>query len=235
MNHAIVIASVIIYSCGIYLLLRPASVLRIFTLSVFVLFGILSAVISLGLEYAWNRLLGDFILSHHSLVFVESFIGVSLIEETSKWLWLVVVFSRWPNINFYSDGILAACGIAAGFNLIEGNLYAIMETDPVDMVIRSFTAVPVHFLFAIVMGFLYARHRIDGRGYFWFSILIPVVLHGLYDFFILQQYAELLMGISLLVLLGCLMLSIWICRIASKADKLRMAIETQVGSRNEAM
>lgn len=234
MNHAIVIASVIVYSCGIYLLIRSASVLRIFTLSVFVLFGILSALVSLALEYLWNRLLGDFILSHHSLVFVESFIGVSLIEETSKWLWLVIVFSRWPVINFYSDGILAACAIAAGFNLVEGNLYAVMETDSVNMVIRSFTAVPVHFLFAIVMGFLYARHRIDGKGYLWFSILIPIILHGLYDFFILQQYAELLIGMSLFVLIGCLMLSVWICMIAVKADKLRMAIETQVSSRNEA-
>ena len=165
MNHAIVVASVILYSCGIYLLIRSGSLLRIFTLSVFVLFGILSSLISFALEYVWNRLLGDFILSHHSLVFIESFIGVSLIEEASKWLWLIIVFSRWPVINFYSDGILAACGIAAGFNLVEGNLYAFMEADPVNMVLRSFTAVPVHFLIAIVMGFLYARHRIDGRGY----------------------------------------------------------------------
>ena len=90
------------------------------------------------------------------------------------------------------------------------------------MVLRSFMTVSVHFLFGIVMGFLFARYKIEGNRFLWFSLLIPVILHGLYDFFILQPYAELLMGAAILVLVGCLCLSVWIVKIAIKADKLRI-------------
>jgi RsiW-degrading membrane proteinase PrsW (M82 family) len=222
MSYLIAVTSIIIYSLTLFLLLKSVIKRRIVSLMLCVLFGVVSAIVSLGLEYGWNYFLGNFIGSHPSLIFVESFIGVSLIEEGMKWLWLVLVVSRWRFFDYYTDGVLFACGIAAGFNLVEGAIYATIELDALNMVLRSFTAVPVHFLFAIVMGFLFARFKLEGQQYFWFSLLIPVILHGLYDFFILQQYAELLMGAAILVLIGCLCLSIWIIRVAVKADKLRM-------------
>lgn len=225
MNHIIAVGSVLIYSVGIYLLMRSSSGVRLWQLLLCIVLGVFSAIIALGLEYVWNYFLAGFIQSHHSLIFIESFVGVGLIEEISKWIFLVAVVSRWRSFNFYADGILYACGIAAGFNFVESNIYAAIESDPIHMVIRSFTAVPVHFLFAIVMGFLFARYKLEGSGFFWYSLFIPVILHGLYDFFILQPYAELLIGAALLVLIGCLSLSIWICRVAVKADKLRMAIQ----------
>ncbi|HUR31822.1 MAG TPA: PrsW family glutamic-type intramembrane protease [Saprospiraceae bacterium] len=229
MNYIIAIVSVLIYGVIIWWLIksRPKTTLLLPLLCVF--FGILSAMISLGLEFLWNYFLGSFIGSHHSLIFVESFFGVALLEEGSKWIWLVFIISRWKNFNLYTHGILYACGIAAGFNLVEGILYATIETDALNMVLRSFTAVPVHFLFAIVMGFLFARYKIEGNRFFWFSLLIPVILHGLYDFFILQQYADLLTGAALLVLIGCLCLSVWVVNIALKADKLRIIYLDRAG------
>jgi protease PrsW len=225
MNHVIADVSVLIYFVGIYLLMRSTSGVKPLQLIFCVFLGVLSAAAAIGLEYLWNYFLADFIRSHPSLIFIESFIGVSLIEEFSKWILLVLVVSRARSFRFYTVGILYACGIAAGFNFVESNIYATIEEDPIHMIIRSFTAVPVHFLFAIVMGFLYSRYKLEGNGFLWYSLLIPVVLHGLYDFFILQPYADLLIGAALLVLIGCLALSVWICRIAVKADKLRMAIE----------
>ena len=222
MSYLIAALSVIVYSLAIFWLIKSAIRRRVFSLILCVFFGILSAGASIALEYLWNYFFGAFISSHSSLIFIESFIGVSLIEEGTKWLWLVLIISRWHFFDFYTDGILFACGIAAGFNLVEGAIYASIELDPLSMVVRSFTAVPVHFLFAIVMGFLFARYKLEGNQFFWFSLLIPVVLHGLYDFFILQPYADLLMGAAILVLIGCLCLSIWIIRVALKADKLRM-------------
>ncbi len=223
MTYAIAVAPVFLYSFIIYWLVNASTRAGPLSLVICSFFGIFSAVVSLALEYLWSRFMGDFIGSHHSLIFVESFFGVSLIEEGSKWLWLVFIIGSWKSFDLYTDGILYACGIAAGFSMVEGLLYATIETNVPNMLLRSFTAVPAHFLFAIVMGFLFARCRIEGAGFFWFSFLIPVVLHGLYDFFILQQYAELLMGIAMLVLIGCLALSIWVCRTAMRADRMRMA------------
>ena len=226
MTYAIVLASVILYSLLVFRFTKAGSRTWGYSLLICVLFGIMAAVASVFLEYVWNYFLGDFISSHHSLIFIESFIGVSLIEEGTKWLCLVFIISRWKNFNFYTDGILYACGIAAGFNLVEGGIYGTLEQNPVSMILRSFTAVPVHFFFAIVMGFLFARFKLEGDRFFWFSLIIPVILHGLYDFFILQQYADLLMGAAILVLLGCLSLSVWVIHIALKADKIKLlAIE----------
>lgn len=222
MSYLIAVTSIIIYSLLLFWLMKLVVKRRVVALLLCVLFGVLSAIVSLALEYGWNYLLGDFISSHPSLIFIESFIGVSLIEESTKWLWLVFVINRWRFFNYYTDGVLFACGIAAGFNLVEGAIYASIELNALHMAVRSVTAVPVHFLFAIVMGFLFARFRLEGKQYLWFSLFIPVILHGLYDFFILQQYAELLMGAAILVLIGCLCLSIWIIHVAIKADKLRL-------------
>lgn len=219
MTHAIAVLAVVLYSLFIYRFIRSQSP-DLKGVLFCILFGIGAGVVAIALEFTWVYFLEDFINAHHSLVFLESFIGVALIEELAKWLWLVLVISRWKKFDTYTDGILYACGIAAGFNLIEGNIYAFIETNPAEMLIRSITAVPAHFFFGIVMGYLFSRHQLDGPGYLWASLFIPTILHGLYDFFILQTYAELLIGAALLVLIGCLSLSIWVCRMALHADRV---------------
>lgn len=230
MNYVVAVLAVVIYSAGIIFLTKPITNLGLHRFLLCVFFGMISAFIALGSEFLWNYFLGDFIISHPSLVFLESFIGVSLIEETAKWLWLVLIISQWKNFRFLTDGIFYTCGIAAGFSLIEGGLYATLN---VNMIMRSITAVPVHFLLAVSMGFLFARYQLGHDRFLWPSWLVPIVLHGLYDFFILQPYAETLIGAALLVLAGSLFLSIWICRIALTADRLKLAIlKTEEERRN---
>ena len=222
MIYGVAIISVLIYSLLIYWLVRSGTKEQLFRLLWCVLMGMGSAGLALGAEYFWNLSLGDFISAHRSLVFIESFVGVGVIEETAKWCWLVFFIYDWRSFDRYSHGILYACGIAAGFNILEGSLYAWTDGDVVNVFIRSFTAVPAHFLFAIIMGFLFARYKLESRRFLGFSIIIPVVLHGLYDFFIFQQYAELLMGGAILVLVGCLSLSVWVCRTALRVDRIRL-------------
>lgn len=222
MIYAIAIGFIFLYSLIVFLSVKSPSVARPQQLGLCVFFGMLSAFFSLGLEFLWNDLLGEFISSHSSLILLESFIGVGLIEELMKWIWLVFVISRWRDFIYYANGIVYASGIAAGFNLVESMIYIQMDNNLFNMVLRGLTAIPVHFLFAIVMGFLFARFKFEGKRFLWVSLLIPTLLHGLYDFFIFQTYAELLMGASILVLAGCLALAIWICRIALKADRWRL-------------
>src|SRR5688500_3776738 len=137
MNHVVAVASVLIYSGVVFLLIRSVSRIRIPLLLLCMVLGVLSAMISIGLEYAWNYYLNIFIRSHYSLVFIESFIWVTLIEEASIWICLVCVIARWQSFNLHADGILCACGIAAGFNMVESKLYASIESNPINMVIRS--------------------------------------------------------------------------------------------------
>lgn len=181
--------------------------------------GVLSAAAGWGLEYGWHLLTRSFIASHPGFVFLESFVGVALIEETMKWIWFPLVIRYWQPWSNYTQGVLFACAIAVGFNIVEGSLYAYTFGDPSYLVIRGLTAVPSHFLFGILMGFLFARYRFEGGRFFWYSLWIPVVMHGVYDFFILQTFSETLMGGALIVLAGCLALSIWIGRTVLRVDE----------------
>ncbi|MEO6132309.1 MAG: PrsW family glutamic-type intramembrane protease [Saprospiraceae bacterium] len=221
MIYLVSFAPVFVYSLLIYWLVSPASDRRHINLFFCVLMGFFSALVALAIEYLWNLFLGDFIASHRSLIFFESFVGVGAIEEAAKWVWLVFIINSWRSFTRYSDGILYACGIAAGFNLVEASLYIITDGTLMSSIIRSFSAVPVHFLFAILMGFFWSRYTLEQPKFFWISLLIPVLLHGLYDFFILQQYTELLIGGAILVFIGSLSLSIWVCRSAMRADRVR--------------
>ena len=214
--------SVFIYGLLIFWLIGSKLKESPFWLLLSFLLGVLSAVIALVAEYVWNFFLGPAISAHHSLIIVESFIGVGAIEETAKWVWLVFLIARWPSFSSYASGILYTCCIAAGFNLVEGVLYALTDGNLMDILVRSLTAVPVHFLFAIIMGFLFARFKFEAYRYLWPSLFVPILLHGLYDFFIFQQYAELLIGAAFLVLAGCFSLSVGVCIIALKADQLRL-------------
>jgi RsiW-degrading membrane proteinase PrsW (M82 family) len=227
MSYVIAIGAVLVYSTVIFFLIRNVAKGRLPDLILSVLFGVVSAVLALGLEFLWNYQLGSINRSHPSLIFIESFFGVSLIEESAKWMWLVFVISRWKKFVFYLDGTLYACGIAAGFNLVEEILYATIDPSPVSMMFRSFTAVPVHFFLGIVMGYLFAKYKFESPQFLWLSLLIPVIIHGVYDFFVLQQYAELLIGVAVLVILGSLALSVWIIRTAKKADRIRIVLSKQ--------
>ncbi len=215
--------SVIIYGLLIYWLVRSTSDVRPIRLIVCVLLGFVAAGMALLLEYLWNQLMGDLINAHRSLIILESFIGVGLIEETAKWMCLVFIINYWGGLNRYTAGILFACGIAVGFNLVEGSLYVFTGEGLLNIVVRGFTAVPVHFLFAVIMGFFFARYKLESSRFLWPSILVPLILHGLYDFFILQQYDQLLLGGALLVFVGCLSLSIWVSLAALSADRLRVS------------
>jgi RsiW-degrading membrane proteinase PrsW (M82 family) len=54
---------------------------------------------------------------------------------------------------------------------------------------RGITAVPAHAIFGIVMGYYLgmARFATSGAGiYLAKSLLVPIMLHGLYDYFLLS-------------------------------------------------
>ncbi len=222
MTFIVPVVAVAFYSLFMYLMLHRHSAESPLYMLLCVAMGIGSAAIAFGLEFLWNYFLVTFIATHPSLIIVESFVGVSLIEETSKWVWFVLLIRHWSHFDRYTDGILYGCGLAAGFSLVEGLLYGFVHLDTVQSLVRSLTAVPVHFMFGIIMGFLFSRYKFESDRFYWFSLLIPVILHGLYDFFILQQFAEMLMGAALIVFAGSLSLSVWVCRTAYRVDRRNM-------------
>ena len=150
--------------------------------------------------------------------FIQSFLGVSLVEEGLKWLPLYFIFRKVGKWNEYSDAVMSAICIGMGFALVENIIYGISGGISVS-ILRAFTAVPAHAIYAVLMGFFMSRYFFEKKGIFLFmSFFLPFFLHGLYDFFILQHFAEWLMLLAFVVLIVCLILALHLLKQTKVGD-----------------
>ncbi|HHH50316.1 MAG TPA: PrsW family intramembrane metalloprotease [Saprospiraceae bacterium] len=142
-------------------------------------------------------------------VFFFALLFVGLLEEFFKMVCLILPYFR-KEFNEPFDGIVYAVMIAMGFatleNIIYANYYGIQTA-----LLRIFTAVPAHGAFAVMVGYYVGLSKEAKKEKPWILILrglgLTSFLHGLYDFFIIQPYAEWLMSLATLVLIFCLYLS----------------------------
>lgn len=149
------------------------------------------------------------------LLLVLSYIVVGLSEELTKFL--ALMFYAYPRKEFNEplDGIVYAVMIAMGFATLENILYADQYGYHTTF-IRAFTAVPAHGVFAVIMGYYVGLAKFDKPKRFSLiamGLLIPVLIHGTYDFFILQEYYDWLMGFATLTLAISIYFSIRLIRL----------------------
>lgn len=132
-----------------------------------------------------------------------SFGAVALVEEVLKFIALLIYPYPRSFFNEPMDGIIYAVMIGMGFATLENVLYALdygLETT----ILRAFTAVPAHGIFAVFMGYYLglAKFAIKEKRSMLFvaSLGMAVLVHGIYDFFILQQVQEWLMLLAIVTL-----------------------------------
>ena len=114
-----------------------------------------------------------------------SFLAIGLIEEISKWLVTVFFLKKNKQVDTLFDYILYAIYIALGFALIENVLYTITGGMLVALV-RAFLTVPAHAFYAIAVGYYLGKAKhYKQKSAFFFSLFIPVLLHGTFDSLIL--------------------------------------------------
>lgn len=126
-----------------------------------------------------------------------SFGVVAVSEELLKCLAFYLGIFRRGFFNEPLDGIVYAVVLAMGYASVENILYAAAYGINTT-VLRAFTAVPAHLVFAIVQGYYLGRAKfIPERK--WYLITrglgISIILHGSYDFLVLQQLSG---GLSML-------------------------------------
>lgn len=135
-------------------------------------------------------------------LFFSTFFLVAIGEEFFKALPLLLFAFPKKYFNEPFDGIVFSVMVAMGFATVENVFYAYqmgMETT----LIRAFTAVPAHAALAIIMGYYVGLAKFaPERKYqlIGFGFLQAVLIHGLYDFFIIQEYNENWMAIAALIL-----------------------------------
>ena len=121
-------------------------------------------------------------------ILIYYFFGIALIEEFSKWIMLYL--GSWNNDNFdyQYDGLIYAVFVSLGFATVENIMY-VSSGGLIIAIFRAILSVPGHVFFAVFMGYYYAlakkaeRKKENGRRnkYLYFSLLVPMILHGIYD------------------------------------------------------
>jgi len=179
--------------------------------------GMATAVPAVILELIGQSVL-DYILPYESpfKAFVLALIIVGPVEELGKFvvLWLIT----WKNKHFdYSyDAIVYAVFTSLGFAAIE-NVSYVFSNGVGTAFVRMFTAIPGHASFAVFMGFFlsrakYAKYtRKSGKcaSNTILALVVPIIIHGLYDAIVLAARAageDILMGIFALGWIGFVIL-----------------------------
>jgi protease PrsW len=139
-----------------------------------------------------------------STPFYKAFISAGLVEEGFKYLAVFLLIWQNKNFNEKFDGVVYAVFVSLGFALVENILYVVSGGFSTGL-LRAFTAVPLHAMVGVIMGFYFGLARFDPahRRFLLFkALLFPVIFHGLYDFFIISgKPVFILLWIPLIVYL----------------------------------
>lgn len=135
-------------------------------------------------------------------VFFYSLLGVALIEEIAKTscVFIFPFFNKW--FNEPMDGIVYSVMVGMGFATVENILYGYgngLET----VVVRAFTAVPAHAVFAIITGYYVGLAKFNKPKRIQLilkGIGLAILVHGIYNFFLLQESYEWLTVFSIVTL-----------------------------------
>lgn len=120
----------------------------------------------------------------------EEALSVGFTEELLKFL--VVMLIIYPNKNFDEpfDGIVYSVFVGMGFATAE-NMTFVLQGGAGLAVMRMLSAIPAHFVFAVIMGYYLGKAKSSKNSQFLFiglSLLIPVLIHSLYDYFLFLDF-----------------------------------------------
>ena len=134
---------------------------------------------------------------------IYRFIVLALAEEIIKYLTLRFVLKKNPYAYSWADIVAFMVIIGTAFGLVEDIPYAIGAT-PIIMLVRGFTM--GHDGYGFIMGWFYGKSLQTGKKHYGvIAILLPWLLHGLYDFSLSSELLELndnfaFLGVSLALL-----------------------------------
>lgn len=153
-------------------------------------FGVIATSLAVFTERIGTRMVGLLFPSGSTAYrAVLYFVVVACSEEGFKYLLLRRLTWRHPAFNCQFDGVVYAVFVSLGFALWENIEYVLLYGIGTAMV-RAVTAVPGHACFGVFMGAFYglakrfAHHGEENRSKVCrrLAFLIPVLLHGSYDF-----------------------------------------------------
>ena len=185
---------------------------------------------------------------------IMSFFEVALVEEGFKILILILVTRKNKNFNSLFDGLIYAIFVSLGFAALENVMYVLNNGMSV-AILRAVLSVPGHMFFAVIMGYYYSLYHMyskagqyeksfkerglisadvkeySGTKFLILALVVPVVIHGLYDFCCFNG-SYVMMGVMIALMIFLYIYCFGKIRKMSKIDAkdsayLRMLLESK--------
>ena len=117
---------------------------------------------------------------------------VSSTEELLKFL--VVLLIIYPNKYFDEpfDGIVYSVFVGMGFATAE-NLTFVLQGSASLAFMRMISAVPAHFVFAVIMGYYLGKAKKKKKAQLLFiglALILPILIHSIYDYFLFMEFVN---------------------------------------------
>lgn len=161
---------------------------------------IFGAISVLPIVFVEDILMSFNIFSGLTSAFYLSFILAGFTEEFFKRL--VVMKTAFNTVHYSEklDGIIYSVMASLGFATVENIMYvAISFKDDISVgITRAFLSVPAHMLFGITMGYYlslskFASSESESRKYYKKSLIVPMILHGTFNFILLSNHPLLIL------------------------------------------
>ncbi len=194
--------------------------------------GILSAVITMIISFLIKYTFPEIKFGSQNYdswgLLVYAFLMISMVEEFSKWI--IVYFLSYHEKEFDElyDMIVYSAFVALGFAAFENIIY-VFDYGVTAGILRIFLAVPAHTAMAIFMGYFLSLSKLEYlKGnhkshvkYMFLSIVVPILLHGFYDYTVFNLDQNVLVIFIIYLLITYIFAHNRILKLASSNDKLK--------------
>ncbi|MCM3666686.1 glutamic-type intramembrane protease PrsW [Mesobacillus subterraneus] len=135
--------------------------------------------------------------------YIKAFGTVGLMEEFFKWF--ILYYTIFQHISFDEpyDGIIYGASVSLGFASAE-NIFYLVANGLQDAIGRALLPVSSHALFGVIMGYYIGKAKFSAgsiKKWIMLSLLVPVLLHGVYDFILMTREDWLVLMVPFMVFL----------------------------------
>ena len=177
-----------------------------------IIFGVISCIAAGYLEAGAAHFLPKHPEGSLAYAVQTSFCLAAFFEEIVKFIAMRVGSWKHPSFNYRFDGIVYGVSAAVGFAIYENVMYVSMYGLST-AIVRAFTAVPLHAFCGVFMGvfYSYSKHmsilgkKASSIKFTVLSLLVPMLIHGVYDTFAFLKTREATMGLMTVVVVLYLM------------------------------
>ena len=156
--------------------------------------GVLSVILVLIITILFSSFFPSLVINTNQIqnisfikLLLYTTLSIGLIEEGSKWIFTYLFVVKDEEFNQAFDAVVYAVIVSLGFAMFENVSYVLSSGKELAL-LRSVTAIPAHFSFALFMGYFIGKARYLKENnnkyklYLLLSIVAPVMLHSIYDY-----------------------------------------------------